>query len=64
MASKKLDVTDEYIRSSADQIFDIINSPVGKAFMPQAQILNIIDRLIDGSITDEELAQLKKDKSY
>ena len=64
MASKKLDVTDKYIRSSADQIFDIINSPAGKALMPQAQILNIIDRLLDGSITDEELAMLKKDGNY
>tara|TARA_Y100000401_G_C8311889_1_gene220212 strand:- start:860 stop:1054 length:195 start_codon:yes stop_codon:yes gene_type:complete len=64
MASKKLDVTDKYIRSSADQIFDIINSPAGKALMPQAQILNIIDRLLDGSVTDEELNMLKKDGNY
>jgi|TARA_X000001382_G_scaffold114026_2_gene92106 hypothetical protein len=56
---KEENSSDKYIRKSADAIFDIINTPVGKTMLPQAQVLNIIDRLIEGSITEEELMQLK-----
>ena len=50
---------DNFMRKSADRIFDIINSDVGKAFLPGAQMINVIDRLIEGAITPEELESLK-----
>ena len=48
---------ENFMRKSTDKIFDVINSPAGKAFLPGAQMINIIDRLIDNAITDEELEE-------
>ena len=56
-AQTMTDPSDEFMRKSTDKIFDIINSPAGKAFLPGAQMINIIDRLIDNAITDEELEE-------
>ena len=55
--------TENFMRQSTDEIFDILNSPAGKAFLPGAQMINIIDRLIDNAITDEELEEATKDST-
>ena len=52
---KKGNLSEEFARKSADSIFDIINSPVGRAMLPGAKMINVIDRIIEGSITPEEL---------
>ena len=51
----KDNIPDKFQRRSADTIFDIINSPVGRAMLPGAKMINVIDRIIEGSITPEEL---------
>ena len=56
-AQTMTDPSDEFMRKSTDKIFDIINSPAGKAFLPGSQMINIIDRLIDNAITDDELEE-------
>tara|TARA_R100001594_G_scaffold148664_1_gene204411 strand:+ start:443 stop:1072 length:630 start_codon:yes stop_codon:yes gene_type:complete len=55
-------IGENFQRKSADKVFDLINSPAGKAMLPQAQALNIIDRVIEGTMTSEEMQSMMKGK--
>tara|TARA_R110000751_G_C13528050_1_gene453535 strand:- start:35 stop:358 length:324 start_codon:yes stop_codon:yes gene_type:complete len=55
---KKNSPPENFMRKSADAVFDLINTPAGKAMLPQAQMLNIIDRILEGSMTQDEMDSL------
>ena len=55
---KKNSAPENFIMKSADAVFNVINTPAGKAMFPQAQILNILDRIIEGSMTQDEMDSL------
>jgi|7_EtaG_2_1085326.scaffolds.fasta_scaffold121772_1 hypothetical protein len=55
---KSKDIGGDFMMKSADAVFNVINTPAGKAMLPQAQMLNVIDRVIEGSMTQDEMDSL------
>jgi len=47
----------DYVRKSTDAVFDIINSPAGRKLIPGAWMINVIDTIVDGNISPEELEE-------
>ena len=52
------DVVGNFANASADNVLNAVNSPIGRAVMPQLQVLNILDRLLSGSMTPDEMQEV------